>query len=143
MKLERIEELKKISTRNLIVRQALNSLEKKYSYNKYELEISLALVIFSLLGNTEMHKAMDAEDIDWIAFVDENYKLIEELKNGEYKEIYEDIFVEIEKGANDKAKYSMTVGSFLEDLGQVFTEENIEKIKVLIENAIESQKEEE
>lgn len=143
MKLERIEELKKISTRNLIVRQALNSLEKKYSYNKYELEISLALVIFSLLGNTEMHKAMDAEDIDWIAFVDENYKLIEELKNGEYKAIYEDIFVEIEKGANDKAKYSMTVGSFLEDLGQIFTEENIEKIKVLIENAIESQKEEE
>ena len=143
MKLERIEELKKISTRNLIVRQALNSLEKKYSYNKYELEISLALVIFSLLGNTEMHKAMDAEDIDWIAFVDENYKLIEELKNGEYKAIYEDIFVEIEKGANDKAKYSITVGSFLEDLGQIFTEENIEKIKVLIENAIESQKEEE
>lgn len=143
MKLERIEELKKISTRNLIVRQTLNSLEKKYSYNKYELEISLALVIFSLLGNTEMHKAMEAEDIDWIVFVDENYKLIEELKNGEYKAIYEDIFTEIEKGANDKAKYSMTVGSFLEDLGQVFTEENIEKIKVLVEKAIENQKEEE
>lgn len=143
MKLERIEELKKVSTRNLIVRQALNSLEKKYSYNKYELEISLALVIFSLLGNTEMHKAMEAEDIDWIVFVDENYKLIEELKNGEYKAIYEDIFTEIEKGANDKAKYSMTVGSFLEDLGQVFTEENIEKIKVLVEKAIENQKEEE
>lgn len=143
MKLERIEELKKISTRNLIVRQTLNSLEKKYSYNKYELEISLALVIFSLLGNTEMHKAMEAEDIDWIVFVDENYKLIEELKNGEYKAIYEDIFTEIEKSANDKAKYSMTVGSFLEDLGQVFTEENIEKIKVLVEKAIENQKEEE
>ena len=143
MKLERIEELKKISTRNLIVRQTLNSLEKKYSYNKYELEISLALVIFSLLGNTEMHKAMEAEDIDWIVFVDENYKLIEELKNGEYKAIYEDIFTEIEKGANDKAKYSMTVGSFLEDLGQIFTEENIEKIKVLVEKAIENQKEEE
>lgn len=143
MKLERIEELKKVSTRNLIVRQALNSLEKKYSYNKYELEISLALVIFSLLGNTEMHKAMEAEDIDWIVFVDENYKLIEELKNGEYKAIYEDIFTEIEKGANDKAKYSMTVGSFLEDLGQAFTEENIEKIKVLVEKAIENQKEEE
>ena len=121
----------------------LNSLEKKYSYNKYELEISLALVIFSLLGNTEMHKAMEAEDIDWIVFVDENYKLIEELKNGEYKAIYEDIFTEIEKSANDKAKYSMTVGSFLEDLGQVFTEENIEKIKVLVEKAIENQKEEE
>ena len=57
--------------------------------------------------------------------------------------IYEDIFTEIEKGANDKAKYSMTVGSFLEDLGQVFTEENIEKIKVLVEKAIENQKEEE
>lgn len=90
-----------------------------------------------------MHKAMEAEDIDWIVFVDENYKLIEELKNGEYKAIYEDIFTEIEKGANDKAKYSMTVGSFLEDLGQVFTEENIEKIKVLVEKAIENQKEEE
>ena len=143
MKLERLEELKKISTKDVIVRQTLNNIEKKYYHNKYELKISLALTLFNLLGNTEMHKAMEAEDIDWIVFVDENYKLIEELKNGEYKAIYEDIFTEIEKGANDKAKYSMTVGSFLEDLGQVFTEENIEKIKVLLENAIESQKEEE
>lgn len=140
MKLERLEDLKKMSAKNLIVRQVLEGLEKKYFYNKFELEVSLALVLFSLLGNTEMHKAMDAEDIDWIVFVDENYKLISELKGGEYGEIYNEIFAEIEKGANEKAKYSMTVSSLLEDLGEVFTEENVEKIKTIIENTIENQK---
>ena len=74
MKLERLEELKKISTKDVIVRQTLNNIEKKYYHNKYELKISLALTLFNLLGNTEMHKAMEAEDINWIDFINDNYK---------------------------------------------------------------------
>ena len=35
MKLERLEELKKISTKDIIVRQTLNNVEKKYYHNKY------------------------------------------------------------------------------------------------------------
>ncbi len=134
MKLERLEELKKISTKDVIVRQTLNNVEKKYYHNKYELKISLALTLFNLLGNTEMHKAMEAEDIDWIDFINDNYSLIEELEKGEYSKEYEEIFREIEEGAKAKAKYSLTLMSALEDLGQYFTEENINKIKELLES---------
>ena len=134
MKLERLEELKKISTKDVIVRQTLNNVEKKYYHNKYELKISLALTLFNLLGNTEMHKAMEAEDIDWIDFINDNYSLIEELEKGEYSKEYEEIFREIEEGAKAKAKYSLTLMSVLEDLGQYFTEENINKIKELLES---------
>ena len=137
MKLERLEELKKISTKDVIVRQTLNNVEKKYYNNKYELKISLALTLFNLLGNTEMHKAMEAEDINWIDFINDNYSLIEELENGEYSKEYEEIFKEIEEGAKAKAKYSLTLMSVLEDLGQSFTEENINKIKELLESKIE------
>lgn len=137
MKLERLEELKKISTKDVIVRQTLNNIEKKYYHNKYELKISLALTLFNLLGNTEMHKAMEAEDINWIDFINDNYSLIEELEKGEYSKEYEEIFREIEEGAKAKAKYSLTLMSVLEDLGQSFTEENINKIKELLENKIE------
>ena len=137
MKLERIEELKKISTKDVIVRQTLNNIEKKYYHNKYELKISLALTLFNLLGNTEMHKAMEAEDINWIDFINDNYSLIEELEKGEYSKEYEEIFREIEEGAKAKAKYSLTLMSVLEDLGQSFTEENINKIKELLESKIE------
>lgn len=137
MKLERLEELKKISTKDVIVRQTLNNVEKKYYYNKYELKISLALTLFNLLGNTEMHKAMEAEDINWIDFINDNYSLIEELEKGEYSKEYEEIFREIEEGAKAKAKYSLTLMSVLEDLGQSFTEENINKIKELLESKIE------
>ena len=137
MKLERLEELKKISTKDVIVRQTLNNVEKKYYNNKYELKISLALTLFNLLGNTEMHKAMEAEDINWIDFINDNYSLIEELENGEYSKEYEEIFREIEEGAKAKAKYSLTLMSVLEDLGQSFTEENINKIKELLESKIE------
>ena len=132
MKLERLEELKKISTKDVIVRQTLNNVEKKYYHNKYELKISLALTLFNLLGNTEMHKAMEAEDINWIDFINDNYSLIEELEKGEYSKEYEEIFREIEEGAKAKAKYSV-----LEDLGQSFTEENINKIKELLESKME------
>lgn len=134
MKLERLEELKKISTKDVIVRQTLNNIEKKYYHNKYELKISLALTLFNLLGNTEMHKAMEAEDINWIDFINDNYGLIEELEKGEYSKEYEEIFREIEEGAKAKAKYSLTLMSALEDLGQYFTEENINKIKELLES---------
>ena len=137
MKLERLEELKKISTKDVIVRQTLNNVEKKYYHNKYELKISLALTLFNLLGNTEMHKAMEAEDINWIDFINDNYGLIEELEKGEYSKEYEEIFREIEEGAKAKAKYSLTLMSVLEDLGQSFTEENINKIKELLESKIE------
>lgn len=137
MKLERLEELKKISTKDVIVRQTLNNVEKKYYHNKYELKISLALTLFNLLGNTEMHKAMEAEDINWIDFINDNYSLIEELEKGEYSKEYEEIFREIEEGAKAKAKYSLTLMSVLEDLGQSFTEENINKIKELLENKME------
>lgn len=137
MKLERLEELKKISTKDVIVRQTLNNVEKKYYHNKYELKISLALTLFNLLGNTEMHKAMEAEDINWIDFINDNYGLIEELEKGEYSKEYEEIFREIEEGAKAKAKYSLTLMSVLEDLGQSFTEENINKIKELLESKME------
>ena len=137
MKLERLEELKKISTRDVIVRQTLNNIEKKYYHNKYELKISLALTLFNLLGNTEMHKVMEAEDINWIDFINDNYNLIEELEKGEYSKEYEEIFREIEEGAKAKAKYSLTLMSVLEDLGQSFTEENINKIKELLESKME------
>lgn len=137
MKLERLEELKKISTKDVIVRQTLNNIEKKYYHNKYELKISLALTLFNLLGNTEMHKAMEAEDINWIDFINDNYSLIEELEKGEYSKEYEEIFREIEEGAKAKAKYSLTLISVLEDLGQSFTEENINKIKELLESKME------
>lgn len=137
MKLERLEELKKISTKDVIVRQTLNNIEKKYYHNKYELKISLALTLFNLLGNTEMHKTMEAEDINWIDFINDNYSLIEELEKGEYSKEYEEIFREIEEGAKAKAKYSLTLMSVLEDLGQSFTEENINKIKELLESKME------
>ena len=137
MKLERLEELKKISTKDVIVRQTLNNVEKKYYHNKYELKISLALTLFNLLGNTEMHKAMEAKDINWIDFINDNYSLIEELEKGEYSKEYEEIFREIEEGAKAKAKYSLTLMSVLEDLGQSFTEENINKIKELLESKME------
>lgn len=137
MKLERLEELKKISTKDVIIRQTLNNIEKKYYHNKYELKISLALTLFNLLGNTEMHKAMEAEDINWIDFINDNYGLIEELENGDYAKEYEELFREIEEGAKAKAKYSLTLMSVLEDLGQSFTEENINKIKELLESRLE------
>ena len=137
MKLERLEELKKISTKDVIVRQTLNNIEKKYYHNKNEIKISIALTLFNLLGNTEMHKAMEAEDINWIDFINDNYSLIEELEKGEYSKEYEEIFREIEEGAKAKAKYSLTLMSVLEDLGQSFTEENINKIKELLESKME------
>lgn len=129
MKLERLEMLNLISTKNIIVNEVLRGLDKKFYYNKYELEINLSLVLFTLLGNTELHKEMDKEDIDWVSFVNDNYSLIEELKAGEYSEAYNDIFAEIKEGADKKAKYAYSAASVLEEIGNALTPENIEKIK--------------
>lgn len=137
MKLERLGMLKLISTKNIIVNEVLRGLDKKFYYNKYELEINLSLVLFTLLGNTELHKEMDKEDVDWVSFVNDNYSLIEELKTGEYAEVYNDIFTEIQEGANKKAKYASSVASVLEEIGNALTPENIEKIK----NAVNQVKE--
>lgn len=135
MKLERLEGLNLISTKNLLVNEVLRGLDKKYYYSKFELEINLALVMFTIFGNTEMHKAIESEDIQWIDFMNKNYKLIEEVKNSEeYKDAYAEIFGEIEKGAEKKAVYSNSISSMLEDFGEFFTEENINKIKEVIEN---------
>ena len=129
MKLERLEMLNLISTKNVIVNEVLRGLDKKFYYNKYELEINLSLVLFTLLGNTELHKEMDKEDIDWVSFVNDNYSLIEELKTGEYSEVYNDIFAEIKEGADKKAKYAYSAASILEEFVNAMTPENIEKIK--------------
>lgn len=132
MKLERLEMLNLISTKNVIVNEVMRGLDKKFYYNKYELEINLSLVLFTLLGNTELHKEMDREDIDWVSFVNDNYSLIEELKTGEYAEVYNDIFAEIQEGAKRKAKYVLSAASALEEIGNALTPENIEKIKATI-----------
>lgn len=129
MKLERLETLNLISTKNVIVNEVLSGLDKKPYYNRFELEINLSLVLFTLLGNTELHKEMAKEDINWIDFVNENYKLIEELKNGEYGDTYRAIFDEILRGAEKKAEYNKGIGSILDELKNVFTEENITKLQ--------------
>lgn len=129
MKLERLETLNLISTKNIIVNEVLRGLDKKFYYNKYELEINLSLVLFTLLGNTELHKEMDKEDIDWVSFVNDNYSLIEELKTGDYAEVYNDIFTEIQEGSKKLSKYSYSAISVLEEIGNMLTQENIEKFK--------------
>lgn len=138
MKLERLEMLNLISTKNVIVNEVLRGLDKQFYYNKYELEINLGLVLFTLLGNTELHKEMDREDIDWITFVNDNFPLIEELKQGEYAEVYNDILAEIQEGAKRKAKYALSIASMMEDLGNMLTEENIEKFKGVLNQIKES-----
>lgn len=143
MKLERLETLKLISTKNLIVGNVLRELEKKFYYNKYELQIHLALILFTLLGNTELHKAMEAEDVDWVTFVNENYYLIEELQQGEYADIYNELYEELEKGAQAKAKYNNTISAFLDDLSNVLTEENLTKMMELINSRFEESPERE
>ena len=129
MKLERLETLNLISTKNVIVNEVLNGLDRKPYYNRFELEINLSLVLFTLLGNTELHKEMAREDINWIDFVNENYKLIEELKEGEFGDTYRTIFDEILRGAEKKAEYNKGIGSILDELKNVFTEENITKLQ--------------
>lgn len=128
MKLERLETLNLISTKNVIVNEVLGGLDKKPYYNRFELEINLSLVLFTLLGNTELHEEMAKEDINWIDFVNENYKLIEELKNGEYGDTYRIIYDEILRGAEKKTEYNKSIISMLDDFKELFTEENLAKM---------------
>lgn len=134
MKLERLETLNLISTKNVIVNEVLNGLDRKPYYNRFELEINLSLVLFTLLGNTELHKEMAKEDINWIDFVNENYKLIEELKNGEYGDTYRTIYDEILRGAEKKGEYNKGIGSILDELKNVFTEENLAKMSEVLKD---------
>lgn len=132
MKLERLEELKKISTKNLIVNEALKNLEDKPYYTKYELEVSLSLIILTLFGDTDIHKKMQEEDINWIEFIDDNFHLIEELKVGEYKDIYNELLEEISIGAKNKIKYNRSIASLTKDLSEIFSEENLKKMQETI-----------
>ncbi len=134
MKLERLETLNLISTKNVIVNEVLNGLDKKSYYNRFELEINLSLVLFTLLGNTELHKEMAKEDINWIDFVNENYKLIEELKNGEYGDTYRIIYDEILRGAEKKTEYNKSIISMLDDFKELFTEENLAKMSEVLKD---------
>lgn len=137
MKLEGLERLEKISTKRLMVREILNNLGEGFYFSKYELDINLALIIFTLFGDKEMHEVMNAKDIDWVVFVDENYHLIEELKAGEYKDIIEDILAEVREGAEKKAKYNRSLAGAIEQIGNFFTEENLKKVKEAIDKAKE------
>lgn len=134
MKLERLETLNLISTKNVIVNEVLGGLDKKPYYNRFELEINLSLVLFTLLGNTELHKEMAKEDINWIDFVNENYKLIEELKNGEYGDTYRIIYDEILRGAEKKTEYNKSIISMLDDFKELFTEENLAKMSEVLKD---------
>ena len=129
MKLERLENLKKISTKSLIVKEVLKNLARQEYYNKYELEVNLSLILFSLFGNKEIHEEMQKEDINWIDFVDDNYHLIEELKQGEYKEEMIEIEEEIHKGAKQKQKYNRSFAVLIEGLENFFSEDNLKKIQ--------------
>lgn len=139
MKLERLETLNLISTKNVIVNEVLGGLDKKPYYNRFELEINLSLVLFTLLGNTELHEEMAKEDINWIDFVNENYKLIEELKNGEYGDTYRIIYDEILKGAEKKTEYNKSIISMLDDFKELFTEENLAKMSEVLKDVNKEQ----
>lgn len=138
MKLERLDVLNLISTKNVIVNEVLGGLENQFYYNRFQLEINLALVIFTLCGNTEIHKEMAREDIDWVEFVNTNYALIEELKAGEYKDAYMEIMEEILVGAKAKIKYNNSIAGIVEGLKETLKGENLEQFKELIEKTTKS-----
>lgn len=138
MKLERLDVLNLISTKNVIVNEVLGGLENQFYYNRFQLEINLALVIFTLCGNTEIHKEMAREDIDWVEFVNTNYTLIEELKAGEYKDAYMEIMEEILVGAKAKIKYNNSIAGIVEGLKETLKGENLEQFKELIEKTTKS-----
>ena len=133
MKLEGLERLEKISTKRLITKEVLKNLSEDvvYHYSKYELEIGLALVVFSLFGNKEMHTAMNAKDINWVDFVDENYHLLEELSEGDYKEIIEELREEIKKGAKHKVEFYRSAAGVVGQLNTFLSEDNLKRLQDL------------
>ena len=129
MKLERLENLKKVSTKSLIIKEVLKNLARQEYYNKYELEVNLSLILFSLFGDKGIHEEMQKEDINWIDFVDDNYYLIEELKQGEYKKEMAEIEEEIQNGAKQRQKYNRSFAVLIEGLENFFSEDNLKKIQ--------------
>lgn len=119
MKLERLEELNKISAKNVIVNEVMNSLEEKIFYTKYDIEVALGLVILALYGDKEIHKEMDSEDINWIEFIDNNMHLVNDLKTGDYKDIYDELYTEIEKLTDRMAEYNR---SFSKTMDKIMSE---------------------
>ena len=116
MKLERLEELKKISTKNVIVNEVMNSLEEKIFYTKYDIEVALGLVILAFYGDKEIHKEMDREDINWIEFIDNNMHLVDDLKTGDYKDIYDELYAEIEKLTDKMAEYNRSFSKAMDKI---------------------------
>lgn len=129
MKLERLENLKKISTKSLIVKEVLKNLTNQEYYNKYELEVNLSLILLSLFGDKQIHEEMQKEDINWVDFVNDNYHLIEELKQGEYKDEMAEIEEEIHNGAKQRQKYNRSFAVLIEGLENFFSEDNLKKIQ--------------
>ena len=78
------------------------------------------MIILTLFGDTNIHKKMQEEDINWIEFIDDNFHLIEELKVGEYKDIYNELLEEISIGAKNKIKYNRSIASLTKDLSEIF-----------------------
>ena len=130
--LERLDELKKITVKNFLVNATLERIGDSYYYNKYQLESFLALTIFTLFGDKEIHQEMNQKDVDWISFMDKNYKLIEDLKNGDYKEIYNEILREITEGA----KNNRTFMSLMDKIGNIFNEDTIKLFKENLEKQL-------
>lgn len=129
MKLERLENLKKISTKSLIVKEVLKNLTNQEYYNKYELEVNLSLILLSLFGDKQIHEEMQKEDINWVDFVNDNYHLIEELKQGEYKDEMAEIEEEIHNGTKQRQKYNRSFAVLIEGLENFFSEDNLKKIQ--------------
>lgn len=140
MKLERLENLKKISVKRVLIEKVLGELDKKYFYSKFELEIGLAIAMLIVFGNTELHRELESKELNWLDFLDNNYNLIEEVKNGEYAEDYRGVFEELERGALAKAEYNKTIAAFLDELGRDLDSEKLNEFLDVVSNKKEEQK---
>lgn len=129
MKLERLEGLKLINTKNVIVNEVMSNLERKAFYSTFEIQTNVALVYATLFGNTEMHKEMAKEDIDWIAFVNEVCPMVEEIKNTEYANDHEEVMLELYDCVEQKRDHNNSFSGLVEEMGKLFTQENLQKIK--------------
>lgn len=131
--LERLDEIKKITVKDILIRQTLENLDFKYFHNRFELEISLAIVLFNMFGDKELITEMTSEGIDWVEFINKNYYLIEELKKGEYGEAYNEIYANVVAGARAKELRSNSIISIFDNLEETLTEENIAKFQNILE----------
>lgn len=130
MKLERLDELKKITKKQSIVTQTVDNLVDRKYYSIFEIKSNLAISFLVLYGDTEIHKAMFSEEepVDMVEFVGEQYHLIEEIENTpEYKEVLS----EVVRLAELKAEYNRSFTYVVEGLIQGFV--NSEELKGLLE----------